>query len=74
MKRTKTNSPSYTSYGLGSVNIRCGFRLAKFNIVSANTPFAQANQLPKAINVSQMLWDRETRDKTYVCTRFGSSR
>ena len=69
MKRTKTNSPSYTSYGLGSVNIRCGFRLAKFNIVSANTPFAQANQLPKAINVSQMLWDTVKQETKLTCVR-----
>ncbi len=73
MKRRQKPS-SYNSYGTGSVNIRCGFRFAKFSIVSANTPFAQANQLPKATNVSQMPWEAPDRGQTYVCTRFENSR
>jgi len=36
----------HNSYGFASVKMRCGFRFARSNIVSANTPLAHANQLP----------------------------
>lgn len=39
----------YISYGVASLNIKWGLRAARSSIVSANTPFAQANQLPEAI-------------------------
>lgn len=37
---------TYTSYALApSSKIKCGFRLARSRIVTANTPLAHANQL-----------------------------
>lgn len=53
-------SSSYNLYGVGSLNIRCGLRLARSNMVSAKTPFAHANQLPKEMNL---------HERRYHCVR-----